>query len=557
MDNKNEIFCNMLEAMIDNGCYQSIFIWDCKETIQELGSRRIFPDNVTDPFSYFLDNGYIHPDFQAVFSVFYSQLIYSTIEKTTDKNKLLNLDMKFTDDDEYIACNMYACFMKNESGRTEKIAVFIRPLNANEKFEKRIVTQFSSDKSPQIFSEKISEIGRRGINKVAFIQFDIDRFSLINEQYGSDVGDELLRFIHDSLDVICGPLQPHCRFTADVFMIVTPYETVERLNEFVRRVESHLSGFKGMDYYFSFGICLETEFTATRPTRKFGDCAAIARKRIKGNALRNIEYFHNDMQRMLFKRNEIEDDMYKALANNEFIMYLQPKYCISTGRIIGAEALTRWIHPTKGMISPADFIPVFEQNGFIVKLDHYIWECAFKKIRNWIDNGIDPLPISVNVSRAYLKEFDAVHALQMLLTKYQIPVELIELEITESIDSEGLDEIIGKFKECGFTMLMDDFGSGYSSLNMLKKTQFDVLKIDRSFLSEFMESDRGRKIISHTISMSQDIGLDIIAEGVETGEQANFLYGAGCDRAQGFYYSRPVPSDEFDKIMLDNLKNYS
>lgn len=557
MDKNNEVFFDTLEAIIDNGCYQSIFTWDCKESIQELGTVRIFPDGVTDPFSYLLDMGYIHPDFQAVFSVFYSQLLYSTRDEGADKSKLLNVDIKFSKNGEFISCNMFVCYLKNDRNRVEKIIVFIRPLTDNERFEKNVVSRFSVDRGSELFTEAISEIGELGINRVAFIQFDIDRFKHINELYGSEVGDELLKFISDSLDIICGPLQPHCRFSADIFMIVTPYETVERLNEFIRRIESHLSNFKGMDYYFSFGVYLETEFASCKPSRRFGDCAAIARKRIKGNALRNVEFFHNDMEKVLFKRSEIEDDMYKAIANNEFVMYLQPKYCISTGKIVGAEALTRWIHPTKGMISPADFIPVFEQNGFIVKLDHYIWECAFRKIRDWIDSGIKPLPISVNVSRAYLREFDAVNAFRTLLIKYEIPVEMIELEITESIDSEGLDEIIGKFKECGFTMLMDDFGSGYSSLNMLKKTQFDVLKIDRSFLSEFMESDRGRKIISHTISMSQDIGLDIIAEGVETGEQASFLYGAGCDRAQGFYYSRPVPCDEFDKIMLENLYNYS
>ncbi len=232
-------------------------------------------------------------------------------------------------------------------------------------------------------------------------------------------------------------------------------------------------------------------------------------------------------------------------------MFLQPKHCISNGRIIGAEALARWIHPEKGMISPIDFIPVFEENGFILKLDQVIWESACRKIREWIDKGIEPVPISVNVSREYLHSFDVVNQILSYINKYDIPIKLLELEITESIDAEGVDDIIKCMKDAGFTMLMDDFGSGYSSLNMLKTTQFDVLKIDRSFLSEFMDSDRGRKIISHTISMSHDIGLDIIAEGVETSEQAQFLNDCGCNSAQGYFYSKPIPPEDFDRKLIE------
>ena len=157
----------------------------------------------------------------------------------------------------------------------------------------------------------------------------------------------------------------------------------------------------------------------------------------------------------------------------------------------------------------------------------------------------------MNISREYIHTFDVKGTLMKLIEKYDIPISLLELEITESLDGKGVEEIVKDMKNAGFKMLMDDFGSGYSSLNMLKSTPFDVLKIDKSFLDEFMESDRGRKIIEHTISMSQDIGLDIIAEGVETGEQAQFLSACGCDSAQGFFYSKPIPAAEFDKRLLE------
>ncbi|MGN1108607.1 MAG: putative bifunctional diguanylate cyclase/phosphodiesterase, partial [Oscillospiraceae bacterium] len=391
-------------------------------------------------------------------------------------------------------------------------------------------------------------MARHPNDEVAFIQFDVERFKMINENYGAEAGDELLAFIKDSLSLICNEDQPFCRLTADVFMLVTAYSSDEELLDFIHRLESMLTGFKGMEYRLIFGVAIAED--RTLHTRRHGDNATIARQSIKGNALNNIGFFNGRMRTELKKKQTIEDDMKSALLGNQFVMFLQPKFSISTGRIIGAEALARWIHPEKGMISPAEFVPVFEQNGFILKLDQFIWESACKKIRDWIDRGIQPVPISVNISREYVRTFDVVGWLTKLIQKYDIPIKYLELEITESVDAEGVVDVVKNMKSAGFTMLMDDFGSGYSSLNMLKTTQFHVLKIDRAFLSEFMESSRGRKIISHTISMSQDIGLDIIAEGVETQEQAQFLSHCGCDAAQGFYYSKPVTQEEFDRKLL-------
>ena len=263
--------------------------------------------------------------------------------------------------------------------------------------------------------------------------------------------------------------------------------------------------------------------------------------------MENILFYDSSMKSELHKKQEIEESMKNALLDHEFVMYLQPKYSISTNRIIGAEALARWIHPEKGVISPADFIPIFEENGFILTLDRFIWEEACKKIRELIDMGIDPVPISVNISREYVHTYDVIGELQRLIEKYDVPINMLELEITETADPNGVEDTVKLMKQAGFTMLMDDFGSGYSSLNMLKSTPFDVLKIDRHFLEEFMDSDRGRKIIEHTISMSRDIGLGIIAEGVETGDQAEFLSRCGCDSAQGFYYSKPIPAADFNE----------
>lgn len=551
-DKYRDRLCEIMAA--DNSTVH--FLWSCTDnTVVQLG-RSIMPDDVSDPLDYLAASGLIDESSAPAFSVFCAQ-INEGILLGTDKNSLaIDLRMRFSENEPLRLCQFVTLFMRSTGGKITDIHVNIRPYSEKDTFDREVLKVFSSDQAPQLFGKHLREMmDRTPLDKqIAYIQFDVERFKLINETYGSDFGDELLKFFTDSLSVICSENQPFCRLTADVFMIVTAFGTNDELLSFIHRIESMLSGYNGMDYRLIFGVAVVED--RSLHTRKHGDNATLARQSIKGNALNNIGFYNGNMTTELIKKQDIEDDMHNALINGEFKMYLQPKYSISTEKIIGAEALARWIHPTKGMISPTAFVPVFEQNGFILKLDQYIWECACKKIREWLDSGITPVPISVNISREYIKTFDVSGKVNELVKKYDIPTGLLELEITESVDSKGVETEVKKMKDAGFTMLMDDFGSGYSSLNMLKTTQFDVLKIDRSFLSEFLDSDRGRKIISHTISMSKDIGLNIIAEGVETLDQAKFLSACGCDAAQGFYYSKPITSDEFDKRLAENQAHF-
>ena len=235
-------------------------------------------------------------------------------------------------------------------------------------------------------------------------------------------------------------------------------------------------------------------------------------------------------------------------------MYLQPKYSILHDKMVGAEALVRWVRPGKGIIPPAEFIPMFEKNGFVTKMDAFIWEEACRTVRSWMDKGIEPLPISVNVSRIHLKSGLFITTLNNLVEQYKIPKKYLEIEITETAEEEDAGVGINTLKENGFTLLMDDFGSGYSSLNTLKDTQFDVIKIDREFLQDFIGSKRGQTIVKHTIQMTRSIGLDLVAEGVETKEQAEFLSACGCDTAQGFYYAKPMTVEEFNVLLEKQLK---
>lgn len=526
------------------------FYWSPADDVMIQLTSKMFPEDVRDPLDYMRESGMIDENSLPVFDVFCAKIESGILCGTETNSAATEISVKLPGSDEFVMCHLYALFLRGEDNKVTDVHFNLRPYSLKEQFDRDVLSCFTSDKNPKLFSRRCANMIKANPEKnIAFIQFDVERFKLINETRGVEVGDELLQFFNDSLALVCTEEQPFCRLTADVYMIVTTFETRSDLIAFIRKVESMLCGYHDMEYRLVFGVAVVDDRTVH--TRRHGDNASLARQLIKGNALENIGFYNNGMKSKLQKMQEIEDDMHKALLNGEFLMYLQPKHSIKTGKIIGAEALARWQHPTKGMISPGDFIPVFEQNGFILKLDSFIWEEACKRIRSWIDSGIAPVPISVNVSREYLQTFDVVEKITSLLNKYNVPISLLELEITESVDGIGVEDIVKRMKDAGFTMLMDDFGSGYSSLNMLKTTQFDVLKIDRSFLSEFMESARGRKIIEHTISMSQDIGLDIIAEGVETIEQAEFLSECGCDSAQGFYYSKPIPVAEFDKRLIE------
>lgn len=550
---------NCREKMIEMIIHQDVYIYFYIDFVNNqwyLENNPLFPDftmsNTENPIDNLLKN-------DRLFSEDRDKLRF-LLNKLKDEGSLSKNDkyIKFqfrmfneTQDIDWYEMRIFPSV--NGSSRTIDIinGSFMK-MNEREIKNRNILNFYTNDKNPAIFADIMAKRIREDLDrKYAVIQFDVIGFKFINDKYGEAIGNEILHHFNDILDLYCSEDQIYSRLSADVFMVVIPYEKISDVYGFIRGLEAGMSGYRDIKYSFAFGVYLVED--RSMPTRLMGDSAGIARASIKGNALENIGFYNSEFKANLRNKRTIEDRMRSALKNNEFVMYLQPKYSIADSSIIGAEALVRWADPEEGLIPPDKFIPVFEKNGFIVKIDEYIWECACRHIRKWLDNGIKPVPISVNVSRVHLSDSKFVDYLNDLVKKYDIPKSLLELEITESADNINANSMIKLAKVKGFRLLMDDFGSGYSSLNTLKSTPFDVLKIDRSFFSTSMESQRGQKIISHTISMSQDIGLEMIAEGVETKEQADFLYNCGCYTAQGFLYSRPVPEDMFDKLMRNNL----
>lgn len=407
------------------------------------------------------------------------------------------------------------------------------------------------------FLDDVESIIKKGIQHYSLVVFDIDKFKVINDIGGISSGNEVLRHIADSMKILLGNSAIYSRLYADTFGIFLQYDDDEELIRLIRNIDRLVNqNTEGHKVNLSFGIY--KNFGKTASVSVACDRASLAKKTIKGNILQRYAFYNESLSDKLMYEKEIEDEMNNALETGQFIMYLQPKYSISNDKVVGAEALVRWLHPTKGMIAPFKFIELFEHNGFIKNLDEYMWEQACKRIRYWIDMGYEPVPISVNVSRLHISNPDFINIIMGLIKKYNIPQHYIELEITETLFFEEQQKLTNKLfmlKEAGFTLEMDDFGSGYSSLNMLKNTPFDVLKIDREFFNKIMETEKGQIIIRYTISMALALNLQIVAEGVETVEQAKFLEQCGCDVAQGYYYSKPVPPEEFEKQAFGKSMN--
>ncbi len=397
------------------------------------------------------------------------------------------------------------------------------------------------------FRRNVNNLLHSSSRKIGFIQFDISRFKIINDLYGERFGDEILDFINRQLKELCRPDQYYVNLRSDVFMIVTEYETDDELLTFIHRIDESINCFKDVKLHITFGVYTAEDEAAEM--RQMEDRAAMARKSSKNNILTNILFYKEQFKETLYNRKFIEENMENAIAENQFMMYLQPKYSITRNKIIGAEALVRWRHPTRGMIYPDQFIPIIEENGFIKKVDYYIWEKACLFIKKCQDAGIHSCPVSVNVSRIHLRDNECIGVLSGLIEENGIPRKLLELEITETADSQQVSKKALALREEGFTLLMDDFGSGYSSLNILLETPFDVIKLDRKFIENMMVSDKGRLILEQVVSMSDKLGLGLLAEGVETREQIDLLQKIGCDQVQGYYYAKPMPEEEFFALL--------
>lgn len=385
-------------------------------------------------------------------------------------------------------------------------------------------------------------------------QFDlmcigIERFRLINERFGTDRGDELLCHIARLLNTASRPIFA-ARFTDDLFYLLVPHRDTydaEVLKSWYQKVNDFSPD---MDIKMHCGI-YAIEDTET-PVNTMCDRAQLASEKNKGSYDAPFCLYDTSLRQKLMDEQFITGNMQSALRSGQFHVYYQPKYDLNNELIAGAEALVRWIHPQRGMISPGTFIPILERSGLISELDLYVWETACRDISRWMQQGLSPIAVSINVSRADIYNPHLSEILLELLKKYQVPIQYLHLEITESAYTDNPGQIIaevGKLRRLGFIVEMDDFGSGYSSLNMLAEMPVDVLKLDMRFIQAETARTSGKGILSFVISLGKWLDLAVIAEGVETGDQISMLRSMDCNYVQGFYYAKPMNQEDFTALL--------
>ncbi len=396
--------------------------------------------------------------------------------------------------------------------------------------------------------EAIASDPRR--HPLALFYLDAIKFKAINDIFGFAEGDKLLVHIATKLRSFSNTILSACRDSADKFAFLAVGDTDAATVLAEKLIESINDYYLPLDVNFNIGIYV-LEKGETNGNSAI-DKAILAKAGIKGNYTKKINFYSDHLRAEMLSEQEITGFMGNALESKQFSIYLQPQYNHSTGLIVGAEALVRWIHPEKGMISPAAFIPIYEKNGLITKLDMYVFEevCAFQ--RKCIDAGYAVVPISVNFSKHDIFSPNFIDNIEAIREKYSVQSKYLRVEVTESTlmtSVKAMNEVLSKLHDLGYIIEMDDFGSGYSSLNVLKDLEFDIIKLDMLFLSEDNTNGRGGTILSSVVNMAKWLGIPIIAEGVETVEQADFLRSIGCDYIQGYLYSRPLSVTDYEALI--------
>ncbi len=422
-------------------------------------------------------------------------------------------------------------------------------------FRKLARTDFLTQIPNKLFFDKAAHklMDKNPEHSYLLASIDARNFKLINESFGRIIGDQTICNMAKEIEKIFKGHGIYARFQSDNFLalIEDTEEGRERIN-LLKDIDIYIHNSTRYQVPIKIGVYPIPHYNPAISISQYIDKANIAKSYNGGTNSNYLQYFTDKMNDTMNMQNSIEIEMVKSLENKEFIIYYQPKYELSTDNIIGAEALVRWQHKEKGIISPGMFIPLFEKNGFIVKLDFYVYESVFKMISHRVESGVKIVPISINVSRCHLGDDKFVEKLEKLVDKYKTPKKYIEIEITESIFSQednSAISLISELKAHGFTISMDDFGSGYSSLNLLRKVPIDILKIDKVFIDNSDNSKRSQVIVEEIISMASKIHLKTICEGVETKVQRDFLKDAGCDMVQGYFYSKPLPYNDFKELL--------
>lgn len=404
----------------------------------------------------------------------------------------------------------------------------------------------------EFFYEKVRQrLDEQPEEQFILICSDIGNFKMVNDVFGMECGDRVLIRIARALHKMCKPDQIYGRIGNDGFALLM--KKSDYGEEYFQNVpQSKVYVEKDIEYPIRLYLGVYEIVQKDLPVSGMCDRAKMAIATIKGNYQKRLAYYDEKLRQSVLNEQEIMGELDDAIASGQFHIYLQAQVN-GQGESHGAEALVRWIHPKKGYLPPSAFIDILEKNGAIVRLDRYIWELACQKLREWTDEGREDMYLSVNISPKDFYFIDIYETFTSLVEQYGINPGRLHLEITETsvmTDVQQRIKIIERLQAYGFIVEMDDFGSGYSSLNMLKEIHVNVLKVDMVFLRKTTEMERSRKILRTIIALAQELGMETIVEGVETSEQLEFLKSISCDIFQGYYFAKPMEVSQFEEIYM-------
>lgn len=391
--------------------------------------------------------------------------------------------------------------------------------------------------------------------KFAVLFLDLDRFKVINDTKGHSTGDLILHDVANRLNTIIGERGSVFRHSGDEFIVVLSSYEVQKIEEIANSVLQNFSipfEISGEEYYLttSIGISRYPEDGEDQETLiKHADTAMYLAKEQGKN---NYQFYTSQLDEIKLRKLELENGLRKAIELNQFSLFYQPKFHLESKEIVGTEALVRWFHPTLGLVSPIEFIPLAEETGMIVEIGKWVLKEAVRQNKKWQDNGLRHVSVAVNISVRQLLEKDFVEFVENTLTEYNLEAKFLELEITETImqDIENSILVLNELKKLGISIAIDDFGTGYSSLSYLKHLPIDTIKIDKSFLDDLEKEAGTNSIVKAIIEMGRTLKFDVIAEGIETEFQAKYLINNYCVHGQGYIFSKPVRSEEIENLLL-------
>ena len=401
------------------------------------------------------------------------------------------------------------------------------------------------------FIKKIIEwLDREKNAKYTLIGFKVANIETVNHMYGTSEGDRLLRYVASRIKYHTPRESIYALVQTNKFGIMIKQHDEADIMKVINSITRDIGNVSDMfQVELAFGI-----YRIENRDEKVSEMLSrmmLAMQAVSQDQKMNYAYFDEELKRKYEENQKMCEEMEQALENNKFVMYLQPMVDLHIYQIYSAEALVRWEHAEKGLLSPYAFLPVFENTNLMLKLDYYMWEEACKTIRRWIDNKMDPLPLMVNISPMHLNDASFITVLTNLITQYKLQSDMLVLELPEHALTSAKGDVAETVKAldaAGFILCIDNFGGLHSPVNLMRDLPFSMVKLDRRFLVDNIQNEEGETILRYLIAMAKELDLTVVTEGVETLDQVNFLTEIGCDIAQGYYFSKPVSLRDFDTL---------